>query len=116
MTTVTDDDREAAASYYYSAGGNSQIARLIREGHRDTWFRVQAFARHREAAEARARLEGMEIMREALDRLIAYYDPLGHLSGNGCHHGFKPASMCENEGCEDRELHRALQALETDNA
>jgi len=55
-------------------------------------------------------------LREALDRLIAYYDPLGHLRGNGCQHGFKPASMCQNAGCEERELHRALQALETDNA
>jgi hypothetical protein len=50
MTTVTDADREAAAAYYYSAGGGSRIARLIREGHRDDWFRVQAFARHREHA------------------------------------------------------------------
>jgi hypothetical protein len=48
----TQEDREAAAAYYYSAGGNSQIARLIREGHRDNWFRVQAFARHRVAHSA----------------------------------------------------------------
>ena len=70
-----------------------------------TQVKAEARATAAEAREAK--------LREALDRLIAYYDPLGHLWGNGCHHGFKPASRCENEGCEERELHRALQALET---
>lgn len=27
------------------------------------------------------------------------------LIGNGCDHGFKPASDCQNEGCPDAELH-----------
>jgi hypothetical protein len=44
---VTQADREAAAAYYYSAGGSPNIARDIREGRKDSWFRVQAFARHR---------------------------------------------------------------------
>jgi hypothetical protein len=44
---VTQADREEAASYYYSAGGSPSIAAEIRDGKKDTWFRVQAFARHR---------------------------------------------------------------------
>lgn len=53
-------DREAAAAYYYSAGGNQVIAKLIREGHRDNWFRVRDFAAHRIAAltACRAQVEG----------------------------------------------------------
>ena len=70
---VMQEDREAAAAYYYSAGGNSQIARLIREGHRDNWFRVQAFARHREQA-ARPSADVAELVEAAayyIDRLEA---------------------------------------------
>lgn len=55
MTEVTKNDRVAAAAYYHSAGGNPNIARLIREGKKDEWFRVQAFARHRAWTEADAR-------------------------------------------------------------
>lgn len=68
--SVMQEDREAAAAYYYSAGGNSQIARLIREGHRDNWFRVQAFARHREQATHPASAdvaELVEAIKQALD-------------------------------------------------
>ena len=44
---VTQADRNAAADYYYSAGGAAEIAREIRAGKKDGWFRVQAFAHHR---------------------------------------------------------------------
>ena len=42
---VSQAAREAAAAYYYSAGGSPDIARDIRSGAKDGWFRVQAFAR-----------------------------------------------------------------------
>jgi len=48
MTTIKDCDREAAASYYYSCGGSPNIARDIRQGKKDDWFRVKQFAAHRE--------------------------------------------------------------------
>jgi hypothetical protein len=72
---VTQADRDAAAAYYYSAGGSPSIAKAIRAGEKDTWFRVQAFARHRATAtaplEARiAALEGaLGEAREALERI-----------------------------------------------
>lgn len=51
---VTQADREAAADYYYSEGGSASIVGAIRDGEKDAWFRVQAFARHRQAALATA--------------------------------------------------------------
>ena len=59
MTTVTDADREAAAAIAVLP----EMRDLILAGRAD--HHAEAFARHREAAEARARFEGMEIMREA---------------------------------------------------
>ena len=61
---VTQADREAAAAYYYSAGGSPNIARDIREGRKDNWFRVQAFPRHR--ADERAKVLA-EIVAELRD-------------------------------------------------
>ena len=62
---ITQADREAAAAYYYSAGGSPKIANEIREGKKDGWFRVQAFARHRIAAE-----EGKAELVEAAEALL----------------------------------------------
>ena len=59
---ITQADRDAAAAYYYSAGGFPKIANEIREGKKDGWFRVQAFALHRIAAE-----EGKAELVEALE-------------------------------------------------
>lgn len=47
---VEQCDRDVAAAYYYSCGGSPKIAREIREGKKDDWFRVKAFAWHRLAA------------------------------------------------------------------
>jgi hypothetical protein len=66
VTTVTDADREAAAEYGRAVGIFTRLeARNVRNGGNDDCTIVQAFARHREAAEQRGRLEGAEIMREA---------------------------------------------------
>jgi hypothetical protein len=64
MTTVTDADRKAAEELTFGLdlGGWSRGYGYFSQ------HVVQAFARHREAAEARARLEGAEIMREAAAR------------------------------------------------
>ena len=106
---ITDADIEAASEWAH------QLAEKIVFGNHGSGNAAVLFDRAFEARATAAEAREAKL-REALDRLIAYYDPLGHLWGNGCHHGFKPASMCQNEGCEERELHRALQALETDNA
>ena len=72
---ITQADRDAAAAYYYSAGGSPKIANEIREGKKDGWFRVQAFARHRIAAE-----EGKAELVAALGkRAFHFTEP--HLSG-----------------------------------
>jgi len=64
MTTVTDADRAATAAYYDRA--TDILARApCPPGVTLVSIMDEAFARHREAAEARARIEGAEIMREA---------------------------------------------------
>jgi hypothetical protein len=80
MTTVTDADREAAALYLVSAGADREWADFIVAGQSDHELMLQAFARHREATESRARLEGAEIAREAAarvckDQRAAFADP-----------------------------------------
>lgn len=60
---VTLADRAAAAGYYYSSGGSPKVAREIREGKKDEWFRVQAFVRHRIASTTPKD--------EAIDELVA---------------------------------------------
>lgn len=64
MVEVTQADRDAAAAYYYSAGGSPNVARDIREGRKDSWFRVQAFARHRIAAAQAERAAVVEWLRK----------------------------------------------------
>jgi len=49
---------------------------------------------------------------EAFRLFMKYYDPVGHLAGNGCEHGFKPAANCPNEGCDERNLHIAIRGAE----
>jgi hypothetical protein len=56
MTTVTDADREIVESFWNFQTGQMDKSPLAL---------AQMIARHREAAEQRARLEGAEIMREA---------------------------------------------------
>lgn len=62
MTTVTEADREAYLALNMLP---EKYAEAIRAGEWDEVTGLQAFARHREAAEQRGRLEGAEIMREA---------------------------------------------------
>lgn len=63
MTTVTDADQLRMAAIY--TANAPKYAQEILNGEHDATALLQAFARHREAAEQRARLEGAEIMREA---------------------------------------------------
>ena len=70
---ITQADRDAAAAYYYSAGGFPKIANEIREGKKDGWFRVQAFARHRIAAD-----EGKAELVEAAEALERYLRETPH--------------------------------------
>lgn len=56
MTNITQEDRDAAADYWsISRIGNSETQRRYRAGEADASMIVQAFARHREAAEAKER-------------------------------------------------------------
>lgn len=49
-------------------------------------------------------------LRHALELMLKYYDTTDHLIGNGCEHGFKPASSCPNADCEEKTLYQALIA------
>jgi len=69
MTTVTDADKAATAAYYDRATDILALAPCP-PGVTLVSIMDEAFARHREAAEARARLEGAEVMREAAARVI----------------------------------------------
>ena len=51
MVEVTQEDREAAANYLAVTGGTTWGLEYIRDGMDDDSFPVQAFARHRIAAE-----------------------------------------------------------------
>lgn len=66
MVEVTDEDREAAASGYYAwCSGNPVIPNRILGGDADDHSMVQAFARHRIAAEQRGKLEGARLAIDA---------------------------------------------------
>ena len=66
MVEVTDADREAAASGYYAwCSGNPVIPNRILGGDADDHSMVQAFARHRIAAEQRGKIEGARLAIEA---------------------------------------------------
>ena len=57
MVEVTQEDREAAANYLAVTGGTTWGLEYIRDGMDDDSFPVQAFARHRIAAENAAQQE-----------------------------------------------------------
>ena len=78
MTPVTDADREAYLAFNKLP---SVLAEAVRAGEWDHLTGMQVLARHREAAEQRAGLEGAEIMREAAAghlATLAKQTPLGH--------------------------------------
>lgn len=75
MINVTDADRKAAVEIMADRWNRPTRGNVL-AGNCDHYIPVQVCARHREAAEARARLEGMEIMREAAkDALAAVQTP-----------------------------------------
>lgn len=66
----TQADREAAANHYelMQGRGRGDFALKAREGKRDRWVYVQAFARHRIASTEQLQAE-IERLREALKEL-----------------------------------------------
>lgn len=110
--TITQEDREAAMAPEVSRGYTQRTRAKVLRGEKDHDELVQAFARHRtEAAATIAALKAqIERLTELAALMIAEYEPLSHLIGNGCEHGFKPAKACPNEDCRERKLHRALDA------
>lgn len=78
MVEVTDTDREAAASGYYAwCSGNPVIPNRILGGDADDRSMVQAFARHRIAAEQRGKLEGARLALEAAAEELERQDGFG---------------------------------------
>lgn len=59
-------------------------------------------------SEVHNRLQAAVGLLHALD---AAWNLTGGWIGNGCEHGFKPASACPNSGCKDAELHRQWNSL-----
>ncbi len=92
MTNVTDADREA----YLALNMLPEFDAIdVREGRWDNTTGLQIIARHREAAEQRARLEGAEIMREAALRALqtAQYDPAPYTKGKAAIIALDPAAI-----------------------
>jgi len=78
MVEVTQEDREAAASGYYAwCSGNPVIPNRILGGDADDHSMVQAFARHRIAAEQRGKLEGARLALEAAATVAPSKTPSG---------------------------------------
>lgn len=75
MTKITQADREAAAAFYGTWGatkGWQHLEEPIRKGLVDDNALVQAFARHRIAAEQRGKLEGARLALEAAAKVAAW--------------------------------------------
>lgn len=71
MTTITQADRDAAAAHS-KHNGRPQQAANIRRGTSDGIFIVKAFARHREEAEERGRIEGARIALDAAAKMVGF--------------------------------------------
>ena len=93
MVEVTQEDREAAAAFYSAWGGTkgwSHLEEPIREGIVDDNALVQAFARHRIAADLAGYERGQ---RETVARIVAWLrKPLTLIRG---------ISMAQNERLSD---------------
>jgi hypothetical protein len=64
-----------------------------------------------------AEQRGYERGQNAIVKIGSYYDIQDSDIGNGCDHGFKPASSCPNKGCEFAEVVRLYNsALAVSNA
>jgi len=61
--------------------------------------------------EANDFIEYINSMIELIDRLDSSYEITGGLIGNGCEHGFKPASDCKNKECEDKRIHDLIKTI-----
>lgn len=72
LLTVTQEDREAAADCRVAyAGESSASARTYRQGDRDTSVLVQAFARHRIAAQSADDTLIEELVEAEVEQLIS---------------------------------------------
>lgn len=78
MTEITQADRDAAASGYFAwCSGNPVIPERMKAGKADQHSMVQAFARHRIAAEQRCKLEGARLALEAAATVAPSKTPSG---------------------------------------
>ncbi len=95
----TQEDREAAASGYYAwCSGNPVIPNRILGGDADDHSMVQAFARHRIAAEQRGKLEGARLALEAAGQHIQEYGPsdtIGNWEAAGAIRALDPAKIVD---------------------
>ena len=87
MLKVEQSDRDAAAEYYYRSGGSPNIGRDILAGKKDAGFRVQAFAKYREA-----------IMERAAS-MAEQHEPVGYMSD-------RERSYCIDHGQEIADIIR----------
>lgn len=84
---------------------------VITSLHLDGLYQIGPVA-HEAAARIKALKAELKVAREGLKLMIAEYDPIDHMWGNGCTHGFKPARDCPNKDCTDATLHRALDRFQ----
>ena len=105
MHDVTQADRDIAADYYVSAGGAPTIARAIRAGERDNWFRVTRFTDHRahHCAEAANRIRQLEAQlataREAVGNVISHFQRSA-LSGDAPGHDHAISGIWDSDNGE----------------
>jgi hypothetical protein len=58
-------------------------------------------------------VEYINSMIELIDLLDSSYEITSGLIGNGCGHGFKPASNCKNKDCEDKRIHDLMNIIKS---
>lgn len=129
--TVTTADREAAADYwqtFVARPGECIVANQTRKGGMDQGEAVQAFARHRLAAEAASAAQVAELVEANLALRNGYADAAAGLAYALQHHGrlygvgfdrvadrfFELVTMPEREGLMAGGIARAKSASEAE--
>ncbi|WP_439538659.1 hypothetical protein [Sphingomonas sp.] len=116
---VTQEDREAAAQFSESivgkTNGRDEIARC-REGKEDATYLVQAFARHRAAAEAAAEQRGFKLCQDAAVKRLEGKAERARIAAIG--NGMDPsdATLLDYEFSLAADELRTLTIKETGNA
>lgn len=92
----------------YQGADDAGLRRFLLECADGLRWQRDEIGRLRVALRVNARRAGATDALAALDRHFGITDSL---HGNGCEHGFKPASSCPNADCEARRAHEAWEAL-----